>query len=414
MKIQGLLLVAVLTITEATAQVGDTIHAAGTGYTPDEDISFTFNGVAIAAVEGTITSDGSGDFTASFVVPAVPQGTRTLVGTDESLSTDDDTVDINPKITLSPTTANPGDTVTITGSGFAASEDITSTFDSDPLTTDPATPATGANGSFTATFEVPDVIGGTYAVECTDESTNSESANLTVISVPAAPVLTLGTVTDISLRVTCPAPDDGDSPILGYTFEISVDNFATILDTITTETAGAQDVTFEDLTQQTTYKIRARATNAIGDSDNSNIITQATDKTLTQLALTLGGLFGENKLDSYLSGKLEGVTVNSDTDIDICVVPMHGAGVLLLHFKNPHATRDVTYTCYGTGEELTTPKDFDTGVWEAISGATGTIGEGANVSKTISTKYAWVLVRAKRAEAGQNTALSTYARATRN
>lgn len=217
---------------------------------------------------------------------------------------------------------------------------------------------------------------GTYkisAINAVGTSAASNEVSDTTFTVPAAPVLTLSTVTDISLRVTCPAPADGDSVILSYTFEISLaaDNFSPILETKTNLGAGAQDVTFEGLIQQTSYKIRARATNAIGDSVNSNIITQSTDKTITQMTMAIGGDFGVT-IDSYESGKIEDVAVTTVADMDIVAIPMMGLGTLLLHLKNPHTANDVTYTCYGTGEQLASPRDFDTGVWEAISGATGT------------------------------------------
>src|SRR3990167_1713406 len=65
-------------ITEANITVGGTINVTGTGFAGSEDIAFELNSEVIVAEEDPVSSNSTGGFSASFVVPALTNGSKTL------------------------------------------------------------------------------------------------------------------------------------------------------------------------------------------------------------------------------------------------------------------------------------------------------------------------------------------------
>jgi len=106
------------------------------------------------------------------------------------------TFSLLPEITLSPSTALQGDTVTVEGTGFAAEKEITLRMYnttaagneawSTTLTTSPTTVETDPNGSFSCTFKVPSksedkkVVSGSYKIEANDGVAPVAVADLTI------------------------------------------------------------------------------------------------------------------------------------------------------------------------------------------------------------------------------------------
>jgi hypothetical protein len=115
------------------------------------------------------------------------------------------------------------------------------------------------------------------------------------------------------------------------------------------------------------------------------------------------------KLHSYVYGSSIANPVTSDTDADIITVDNRGSVGLSLQIVNSHATNGLIYTIYGTDSE-TIPATFAAGPWEAVSGATGTLTAGQNLTVNITTQYAFVLVRARRQTTGLSSQIDIYAR----
>lgn len=408
-------MVAALTITEATANVGDTINASGTGYTPLENIDFTFNGVAINAVEGTITSDVSGEWTASFVVPEVPNGARSLVGTDQTLLTANDSVTINAEITLTPSTSSPTATVQIDGTGFAAEEEITITFDTDPIVTDPVTVTTDVNGSFTCDIVVPSVAAGNYTVDATDESTNTDSATLAVQTVPGQPNVTVQTVTGTTVQLSWPAPDDGDSSITGYTVEH--DTTSLFSNPTATPVAAGSDPTvavISGLLEETTYYFRVKATNAIGNSAWSATDTATTDDEPTEPTSYNGA--DQNRKSQDLINPAT-IAVDNDNMVKVMIIDNHDYAQNLLHIINTHATNGLTYNIYGhNNPNLATPGNSESGVppvfstttWAKLVAADVAVAAVTASKQLITEPWWWLCVVMKRTSSGQSATAEIY------
>jgi len=176
--------------------VGQVVSVSGTNFAASTALSATFAGSSIT-LSGTTSTDASGAFTgATFTVPSATAGAKTVIftaGATSAPTTFTITVVGVPTIVLTPTSGPVGTTVTVDGTGFAATSAITIRFNSVVMTTLPATVNTVA-GAFTCTFAVPAVADGDYAVSATDASSGTDSATFTKTtpSLPAIYVATAG------------------------------------------------------------------------------------------------------------------------------------------------------------------------------------------------------------------------------
>lgn len=162
-------------INPTSGAVGDTITVNGDGFDGSSTVTISFDGVTMT----TVTTNASGTFTAAatFTVPAASRGSHTVRGQDTGGNYDTATFTVGQKITINPTSGSSNTTVTITGTGFAASSTITVKFNNVVVTTDPTPLTTNSSGNFTADFDVPVIEAGTYVVWVSDNSSNTATAN---------------------------------------------------------------------------------------------------------------------------------------------------------------------------------------------------------------------------------------------
>ena len=154
---------------------------------------------------------GDGTYSCVVTIPDAVAGNHFIIVRDVSTgSTVGAAFTIGPKITLSSISGIPGDSVTVTGSGFAATKNMTITFRNDTTIiggtyvkdVTPALMNSTATGNFSTTITVPAVDYGPYVINATDASANTAG---TTFKVGAAITLTptsgvTGTVVTIAGR----------------------------------------------------------------------------------------------------------------------------------------------------------------------------------------------------------------------
>ena len=96
-----------------------------------------------------------------------------------------------------------------------------------------------------------------------------------VTTVPNAPILSTTGKTETTISISWTTPANGGSAITGYTYQWSTNNFASILGS-TSVSSATNSATISGLSPSTSYNIRVFATNAIGNSAFSNVLTVTT------------------------------------------------------------------------------------------------------------------------------------------
>lgn len=107
---------------------GDTVSLTGYGFASSSALTATFDGGALTFTPST--SDASGNFSSTFVVPNDNGSGLPVDVTDASTNTGSTTFDIDARaLSLSPATAGPGDTVTVSGSCWCPGNALTGTWE---------------------------------------------------------------------------------------------------------------------------------------------------------------------------------------------------------------------------------------------------------------------------------------------
>ncbi|MCD6412467.1 IPT/TIG domain-containing protein, partial [bacterium] len=198
--------------TVCEAQVGDTVVVSGTNPTPGGLVKVYWKNMApenklnetrsIALGYGY----GYGQYECTIKVPEAAYGSYAIIVLDEqSGETGVATLKVKPKITPSPTTVLPGDTITVKGTGFTAGANVSKVIidlgkASETDVTPSETVNINASGSFLCAFEVPSDLGyGDHTIMVNDTSGRSANATFKVwatitLSVNEGPS---GTIVDI-------------------------------------------------------------------------------------------------------------------------------------------------------------------------------------------------------------------------
>ncbi len=212
--------------------VGTEVEISGIGFDRREDIDYiNFDDDEVDIESGDDDTDGDGEFVSSILIPEGTAGEHTITVRDDRRNLASATFTVESEMAISPTSGEKGSQVTVTGTGFGDEQDVTITFDGTRVATD----ETDSSGSFTASFDVPDVDAGTYDVEVEDEDDNKGESTYTVV---------ISTVVNISPVTTeaSPAHAGMDIVVSGSGFKANAP--ITIIDTtsgllLTTATSNA-------------------------------------------------------------------------------------------------------------------------------------------------------------------------------
>jgi hypothetical protein len=170
-----------ISMDKSSGGVGESITMTGTRFEAyEKGIQILFDGQPV--VTG-IKADGQGDWEETFDLPGMTTGNYTVTAEGEYTPEQDViglSFEIKPDILLSPTAGHVGTDVTITGYGFAADKNVSVMYDGNQETT----ASTDDQGSFEASFLVPESQHGEHQVTIGYSADTAASAIFTLESVP--------------------------------------------------------------------------------------------------------------------------------------------------------------------------------------------------------------------------------------
>ncbi|HEY54873.1 MAG TPA: hypothetical protein G4N91_01140 [Dehalococcoidia bacterium] len=232
-----------IAVSPTSGYVGETtVTVTGSGFLTGQTMTIYFDAAVIAdTTPATITTGTTGAFTATFVVPASARGAHTVKAQGSLAESATAAFTTLPKIVVTPTSGGFGDTVTVTGTGFAASSTMTIYFDTPAVATTPAAVTSDPYGGFTADINVPDVSIGAHTVKAQDAGAASAEAAFTVsTSVAISPVTSASSPGNVGDEVTITGSGFIASSTITITYASTPVTF-----TITSLADGSFSYTFE-------------------------------------------------------------------------------------------------------------------------------------------------------------------------
>lgn len=169
-----------ITISPTKGPVGTEVAIDGVGFDDKKDIDIEYDNVDIDIASGDDKTDSKGEFELTIIIPESTAGKQTITAEFGGEKAEADFT-VEPKITISPTSGEIGNEVTINGTGFGKTKNVDISLDNTDVTTSPASPKTDSDGSFEVTFDVPALAGGIYDVEAEDTSNNKDTDVFSII-----------------------------------------------------------------------------------------------------------------------------------------------------------------------------------------------------------------------------------------
>jgi hypothetical protein len=161
-------------VSPASGLPGAKLTVKGTGFPANKDIDLGFDGQDTGL---PISANGIGSFSVSFTIPNTIAGKHEFKATVENMSLGDLTasLQVSPKISLSPEQPDIGAEVTLTGRGFAASSQVSIKYDDISIS---SSPTTDQNGSFSHSFNAPESPEDDHVITATDKAGNTATYGL--------------------------------------------------------------------------------------------------------------------------------------------------------------------------------------------------------------------------------------------
>ncbi|MDD5122851.1 MAG: hypothetical protein PHX97_05655 [Dehalococcoidales bacterium] len=181
--------------------MGDGVIISGTGYVPGENISIEYDNkdVTSSHIGGNTTVDSSGGFTLTLTVPTSTYGPHQIQITGSRTEPIIKQYAVIPEIKLNKASAQAGETVSVTGSGFAGARSVNFSLGGEPVSVEWVLQDSGRadeNGRFVVNMVVPNISAGDYTLVATDASSSQVRAEkaLTILPPPLNPQVELGQV----------------------------------------------------------------------------------------------------------------------------------------------------------------------------------------------------------------------------
>jgi hypothetical protein len=252
--------------------VGTMVTVEGHGFDKDEEdieLRYYLNGDDYETVAENIEADKDGWWEVSFKIPPSTRGNHYIdaQGDDSSFAkVEDATFEVTPEISMDKSSGSVGDSITMTGIGFAANErDIKILFDGQAVATLIRADDTGY---WEGDFDVPEMPTGTYSVTAEGERTPEE--DVSEISFEIGPGLVL-------------SPDEGhvgmDLTVTGGGFDtdeyVDVMYEGSQIETVKTNEEGSFEVTF--LVPESQHGARQVTANVGGEMEAAAIFIMESD-----------------------------------------------------------------------------------------------------------------------------------------
>ena len=313
--------VAEITLDPEEGTVGTEVEISGAGYGDEEDLRLEYDGRRVDIESGDDETDSDGEFELTILIPESAAGdhTITVIGEDSDVEVEADFA-VEPKITISPESGVAGDTITVTGTGFAESDDFDVFFDNNVAVSD----ETDSDGSFEVTFPAPAKAAGSYDIEVEDDENNSDTATFTIGATSVSLIPTTGNVgSEVAVG--------GTGFRASQSISITFDNEQ--VKTASTDASGQFSTTF-------TVPVRIAGTYEVKITDGTNIVeddfTISTSASISPItSATSPGYVGTEITVSgagYIAGRT--VTITYDGN-QVATAPVDANGGFSAAFTAP-------------------------------------------------------------------------------
>ena len=127
-----------LKATPSSGSPGAKVTVKGTGFPANKDVKLSFDGTDTKL---DISANGIGSFSTNFAIPDTIAGKHEFKVTVDNMSLGDiiTSLQVSPKISLSPAHPEIGAEVTVSGRGFAANSKVSIKYDDVPISNSPTT-----------------------------------------------------------------------------------------------------------------------------------------------------------------------------------------------------------------------------------------------------------------------------------
>lgn len=256
---------------------GTEVTVTGSNFTKNTQATVKFGKITVPTEPTNVVIGATGALAAKFLVPAgVALGDHIVSVRDDTGRIGNATFTVQSSlltsISLSPTSARPGDTVTVTGSNFATNTSVTIKFDGTIITT----VTTTSTGTFSATFAIPSTATiGSHTISATD-GTKSASEEFDVkLQIAQASISLSSTTTFAGSSLTVSGSGFAaastvtirlDGNVLATSIASSAGSFSAAINIPLTVTQGAHTISASDGTNSSsatlsiTEEIREKVT----------------------------------------------------------------------------------------------------------------------------------------------------------
>jgi len=155
--------------------VGTTVTISGAGFHASQKVTFTYSNHTKIEV-GAVATTPIGECTYIFNTPQSTGKEHKVIASDASGNTAEAIFTVIPSAVLAPVSGAIGDKVTVTCTGFGYKSLVTIVFGQKQV----ARAKTDENGSFEATFTVPDTELKTYDLDISDTEDNAVVTSFTI------------------------------------------------------------------------------------------------------------------------------------------------------------------------------------------------------------------------------------------